>query len=606
MDARLLALLQARALRPLDAHFADLLLRHAAVPSPELALAAALLSRHAGDGHVCLPLARYAGAPVFDALPGQRWPAPRLQDWCDALAASGVVGSPGSDRPLILDAAARLYLRRLWCDEDTVARDLITRAVPRAEVDPAALHGPLRTLFAGDDAGSVGQRRAAAVAALHGVGILGGGPGTGKTHTVGKLLILLQQLGTRPLRLALAAPTGKAAQRLAESLRKAARDLPDAVPLPDGVPTLHRLLGIGADGRPRHDADHPLACDLLLIDEASMVDLPLLAQTLRALPAQARLILLGDPNQLASVEAGAVLGELCAGTGAYRPADAARLAIATGDAPPVAQEGVPTGGLAHAVAVLEHSYRFEGGGAIGRLAAAVRTGRAAEALAELARGGDVRFEPVADAAQLAARLAGVVEAYVAPRFDITDPVAALAALGEFQLLTALREGPFGVSGVNAAIERLLRRRGRIRDQAAHYPGRPLLIGRNDYGLGLFNGDLGLLLPDPAGALRAWFAGPDGAPRALAPSRLPAHDAAYAVTVHKSQGSEFERVLLILPPQPNPLLTRELIYTAVTRARTGVTVWGSEATLAAAIDRRVVRDSGLGDALRMGSRAPAGR
>ncbi len=183
--------------------------------------------------------------------------------------------------------------------------------------------------------------------------------------------------------------------------------------------------------------------------------------------------------------------------------------------------------------------------------------------------------------------------------ETVDPATALARLGEFQVLTALREGAFGVSGVNAVIERALQRRGLIRAQAAHYPGRPLLIGSNDYALGLFNGDLGLLLPDPAGALRAWFTGPEGTPRALAPSRLPAHESAYALTVHKSQGSEFTRVLLILPPQPSPLLTRELIYTALTRAREGVTVWGSEATLAAAIGRRLERDSGLGDALRMG-------
>ncbi|MFZ5493186.1 MAG: exodeoxyribonuclease V subunit alpha [Pseudomonadota bacterium] len=597
MDARLLALLQARALRPLDAHFADLLLRHAKAPSPELALAAAWVSHHAGDGHVCLPLARVAGTALFDALPGLRWPAPALDDWCSALRRSGVVGAPGQIQPLILDDAGRLYLQRLWCDEDAVARDLAARARPRADVDPAALHGPLRALFAGDDPGSVGQRRAAAVAALHGLGILCGGPGTGKTHTVGRLLALLQSLSARPLRLALAAPTGKAAQRLAESLRLAAAGLPDALALPASVPTLHRLLGIGADGRPRHDADRLLSCDLLLIDEASMVDLPLLAQTLRALPAEARLILLGDPNQLASVEAGVVLGELCAGGGVYSPDAAARLAAATGDAPPVHSEGEAPGGLADAVALLEHSYRFDGGGAIGRLAAAVRTGEAQDALTQLAHGGDVRFEPVSDAAQLAARLADVVDAHIAPRFDITDPAAALASLGGFQVLTALREGPFGVSGVNAAIERLLRRRGRIRGQGAHYPGRPLLIGRNDYGLGLFNGDLGLLLTQPDGALRAWFAGAAGVPRPLSPNRLPAHDAAYAVTVHKSQGSEFNRVLLILPPQPNPLLTRELIYTAVTRARQGVTVWGSEATLAAAIGRRVVRDSGLADRLR---------
>ncbi|MDD3650962.1 ATP-binding domain-containing protein, partial [Immundisolibacter sp.] len=170
-------------------------------------------------------------------------------------------------------------------------------------------------------------------------------------------------------------------------------------------------------------------------------------------------------------------------------------------------------------------------------------------------------------------------------------------LGEFQVLTALREGPFGVAGVNTAIERALHRRGLIRGQAVNYPGRPLLIGSNDYALGLFNGDLGLLLPDAGGNLRAWFVGADGAPRALAPSRLPAHESAYALTVHKSQGSEFRRVLLILPPQPNPLLARELIYTAITRARDGVTVWGSEVTFAAAITRRLERDSGLADRLR---------
>ncbi|MEA3221503.1 exodeoxyribonuclease V subunit alpha [Immundisolibacter sp.] len=593
MDARLLALQQARALRPLDAHFADLLLRHAARPSPELALAAALVSRHTGEGHVCLPLGRFAGRAPFDEQP---WRAPPLAEWREALLGSGVVGEPGAGTPLILDSVGRLYLHRLWRDEAEVARDLLRRAAPRADVDPAALHAPLRRLFPDTDPGSVGQRRAAAVAALHGLGILCGGPGTGKTHTVARLLALLMELsGERPLRLALAAPTGKAAQRLAESLRKAADVLPAGFALPASIPTLHRLLGLRPDGSARHDADHPLRCDLLLIDEASMVDLPLLARTLRALPPAARLILLGDPNQLASVEAGAVLGELCAGAGAYSPAAAARIEAASGDAIP----GGGPGGIGDAVAKLEHSYRFAGGGAIGRLAAAVNAGDAQGALELLRSGGAVRFETVDTPARLVARLATEVGPALQPLFETVDPATALARLGEFQVLTALREGAFGVSGVNAVIERALQRRGLIRAQAAHYPGRPLLIGSNDYALGLFNGDLGLLLPDPAGALRAWFTGPEGTPRALAPSRLPAHESAYALTVHKSQGSEFTRVLLILPPQPSPLLTRELIYTALTRAREGVTVWGSEATLAAAIGRRLERDSGLGDALRMG-------
>lgn len=591
MDARLLGLLQTGALRPLDAHFADLLLRHAAHATPELALAAALVSRHAGDGHVCLPLARVAGQAPFEA---HSWRAPEVADWRDALLGSGVVGEPGAVTPLILDAAGRLYLERLWRDEDLVACDLATRAAPRVDVEPAALAASLRRLFAGDDPGTVGQRRAAAVAALHGLGILCGGPGTGKTHTVARLLALLVELaGDRPPRIALAAPTGKAAQRLAESLRKSADVLPAGFKLPDSVPTLHRLLGLRPDGSARHDADHPLACDLLLIDEASMVDLPLLARTLRALPATARLILLGDPNQLASVEAGAVLGELCAGAGGYSAAGVARLAAATGDTAP----GGGMGGIGDAIALLTHSYRFEGGGAIGRLAAAVNSGDADAALALLREGASVRFEAIDTPAALNTCIAAHVVPALQTLFETANPVSALARLGEFQVLTALREGPFGVSGVNAAIERALHRRGLIRGQGANYPGRPLLIGSNDYALGLFNGDLGLLLPDASGALRAWFAGPDGSPRALTPSRLPAHESAYALTVHKSQGSEFGQVLLILPPQPNPLLTRELIYTALTRARDGVTVWGAEATLAAAIGRRLTRDSGLADRVR---------
>ncbi len=598
MDRRLLDLLEARALRPLDAHFADLLLRHAPTPGTELALAAALVSRHTGDGHVCLPLARLADQVLFDESPGQRWRAPPLDDWRAALLASGVVGAPGDSAPLILDTAGRLYLHRLWQDEAEVACDLAARAAPRADIDPAALHAPLRRLFPDSGPGGVGQRRAVAVAALHGLGIICGGPGTGKTHTVARLLALLMELsGDRPLRVALAAPTGKAAQRLAASLREATALLPTGNTLPATVPTLHRLLGLRPDGSARHDADHPLACDVLLIDEASMVDLPLLARTSRALPATARLILLGDPNQLASVEAGAVLGDLCADAGGYSPAATARLLAATGDAAPIDKT---TGGISDCVALLAHSYRFAGGGAIGRLAAAVNAGDVAAALACLQEGGAVRFETVADPSHLAARLAAEVGPALQPLFDLTDPAAALRQLGEFQVLTALREGAFGVTGVNATLERALHRRGLIRGQAAHYPGRPLLISHNDHALGLFNGDLGLLLPDAArnGALRAWFAGTDaGSPRAIAPARLPPHETAYALTVHKSQGSEFARVLLILPPQPSPLLTRELLYTALTRARDGVTVWGSEATLAAAIERRLERDSGLADALR---------
>lgn len=601
MDGWLVALMEAGALRPIDAHFAELMQRLAARPDQAVTLAAALVSRHAGEGHVCLPLERLAGGECFPAAPGIAPPAPPLPAWREALTRSGIAGAPGAEAPLILDAAGRLYLERLWRDETRLAARLRALAAPRAEVGPAALRAVLALLFPGADPGAAGQRRAAAVAALHSLAVISGGPGTGKTTTVTRLLATLIALAPAPLRIALAAPTGKAAARLGEVLAqaRASEALPEPVraALPTTVATLHRLLGYRPpDGSFRHGAEHPLPCEVLVVDEASMVDLPLMARVVDALPEGARLVLLGDRDQLASVDAGAVLGDICFAAGrGYSAAAAARLEAATGEVP---LAGGP-GGVGDTIVLLEHSYRFGERSGIGRLAAAVRAGDGAAALAVLRDGAPgLAWEQPGDPAQLAARIgAWVTEAFADLR-DAPDAAAALAVIERTRVLAALREGPWGVAGLNRVIEHALRRRGVVRGEGPHYAGRPLLVTRNAPDLGLYNGDLGVLFPDRAagGALRAWFRGADGALRAFAPARLPAHETVYAMTVHKAQGSECEHALLVLPPTPAPVATRELVYTALTRARAALAVWATPVAVQAAVERATERDSGLASAL----------
>jgi exodeoxyribonuclease V alpha subunit len=635
MDAWLIALMRAGALRAVDAHFAALMARLSAQPdadgaagaalaspaaaqparSAAVTLAAALVSAHAGEGHSCLPLARAAGGEAFPTVPGVAPQAPALPVWRAALHASGVAGAPQTQAdaptPLVLDGADRLYLHRHWRDEARVAQRLCALAAPRADADPGAVRAVLGALFPGDDGGATGQRRAAAIAALHSLAVISGGPGTGKTTTVRRLLAALIALagqGAAP-RILLAAPTGKAAARLAQVMGEAPPH--DPVPenlracLPTVAATVHRLLGYQPhSGRFRHDAQNPLGCEVLVVDEASMVDLALMARLLDALPSGARLVLLGDRDQLASVDAGAVLGDICTRPGGgYSAAAAARLQAATGDAAPATGPG----GVGDAIALLEHSYRFAGGSGIGRLASAVRTGDVAAAIALLHQPPPgVSWDQPADAAALFARLAPWTVAVYADLADARDPGAALAVIERVRVLAALREGPWGAAGLNRAIEHTLRRRGVLRGDGALCAGRPLLITRNAPDLGLYNGDLGVLFPDPAdgGALRAWFRGADGTPRPLAPARLPAHETAFAMTVHKAQGSECEIAMLVLPPGETPTATRELVYTALTRARVRLTLWAREEALRGALARRARRDSGLQDALTCGPRCEA--
>ena len=591
------------ALRAVDFYFARRLEALAGGEAPELLLAAALASHRVGEGDVCLELDHCRELPLLrEAADGPRLPTPA--DWIDTLRACPLVRGPGDRAPLILDRHGRLYLGRYWWFERHVAAALLARTrLPAPAVDRDRLRAGLGRLFP-DTGGIDWQRVAAAVAVLRRLCLISGGPGTGKTRTVASILALLvEQAGDTSPRMALAAPTGKAAARLAESVRaaKVKRPLPEAVGahIPEAAITLHRLLGY-RPGRanPRHGPGDPLHLDVLVVDEASMVDLPLMARLLAALPDHARLILLGDKDQLASVEAGMVLGDLC-GRGrapGYSSELCAEIATVAGDRLESAAGSGPE--LGDRIVELRTSRRFGPDSGIGALAEAVNRGDAKTGLGILT---DDRYPDVALEAPRARALAALIEQRLVPAWrQVTaspDPPAALAALSRVGVLCALRSGPQGVERLNERLARALEAAGLIRRDGEFYAGRPVMLTANDQALGLYNGDVGLILADPHGdgALRAFFATAEGGRRVL-PSRLPAHETVYAMTVHKSQGSEFDEVLLILPEAESRVLTRELLYTGVTRARHRVRIFATEERLRGAIARPVVRSTGLYDAL----------
>jgi len=596
----------------LGVHLARLLTRLAGHEDTLLALAARLVCGATSQGHICVSLSDVAEKPLATLGEAEPGLAPSLSVWYEALQRQKVVGRPGDQAPLILDEAGRLYLYRYWAYEHELALDLQTRiADDPTDVDPRRLRDSLDRLFppAADEVDR--QRLAAAVAALKLFSVISGGPGTGKTTTVVRILALLLEHAATPLRIALAAPTGKAAARMQEAIRASRETLPVDARIRAAIPaeamTIHRLLGF----RPgsvafHHDRDNPLPVDVVVVDEASMIDLALMAKLVRAVPRPARLILLGDKDQLASVEAGAVLGEICGDAPGFSAAFRRRLTEVTRRDPADAGSAASHDGSAEAgppirdaIVQLTRSYRFGQDSGIGRLAHLVNRGDGPSALELLTRGEckDLVWRPLESPRDLAPRLAEIAEtlgAYLAAG----TPDAALTALDRFRVLSAHRTGPFGVEALNALIENCLESRRGIHPRAPWYHGRPVLVTANDYNLRLFNGDLGVTLRDEAAEhkLRVFFRMADGRPRRLPPARLPEHETAYAATVHKSQGSEAERVLLILPNEVSPVMTRELIYTAITRARARVEIWGTRSVFEAAVARRLTRSSGLRDAL----------
>jgi len=578
-------------------------------PDPVLA-AAALASQAVARGHAGFDPAQ----PQVYSEAAVDWP--EAQAWCGMLAQSRWVATPDPlqpadpEAPLVLERGL-LYLRRYREYERRLAQGL-RRIAAQAPPPPdlAALAPLFAALFphARDDDR---QARAAALALLQSLLIATGGPGTGKTTTIARLLALLiaqaRLDGVTPPRIALAAPTGRAAERMAESLRLAAQRLQALEPglaaaLPAAASTLHRLLGSVPDSaRFKHDARHPLACDVVVVDEASMVDLPLMCKLVEAVPDGARLILLGDRDQLPSVEAGDVLAAIvdAAGDDESLPAPVAeRLRPWLGEVPVRADPGPLGACRVH----LRRGYRQAESLDLAPLAAAVRDGDADTALALLRSGelAGVHFHE-----DLHDPLAGAGREALLPAWralgDARDPLQALALATRLRLLTALRDGGQGAAPLNARIEEALAGSHR----PAYFHGRLLLITENSYRHGLFNGDIGVCLRArddqgrdvPGAPVLAWFAGGADGARPFHPSALPAHGGAFAMTVHKSQGSEFDSVWLQLPRQDARPLSRELIYTGLTRARRELHLAASEAVLRQALSRHAARVSGLAWRLR---------
>ncbi|WP_170094623.1 exodeoxyribonuclease V subunit alpha [Simplicispira suum] len=641
------ALADAGLLRPLDWALAQFIAERDPEAAPELLVASALLAHFEGQGHSCLPLGglrhrllqlsgwRIAGQEALTALVQSL--SPRSADWLAAVRASRCVQAAhtaDTDAPLVLGgspAAPLLYLRRYWNFEQQVAQGLRGRAAPPLDVNEAMVRAWLDRLFDPLPTGGCDwQKLACAIALRSRLTIVTGGPGTGKTYTAARLLAALPAVDSAPerLRVALAAPTGKAAARLRQSLETALTGLQtrvgDALDLGafaariGPARTLHALLGARPGTRRlRHHAAAPLDVDVLIVDEASMVHLEMMASLLAALPAHARLVLLGDKDQLASVEAGAVLGDLCEGAeqGHYDAGTVRYAQAVAGVEIPMALRA-PSGVaplLAPNTVMLRASHRFSG--SIGALALAVHGGdgaRAAKLLASDDSGALQSLEAVDPQAAVDLALAeGPAPSYrdyllrlairPASASDADHSAwaaAVLAAFERFRLLCAVREGPWGAEGLSRAIEHAARSAGLLAGPGAWYAGRPVLVTRNDAEAGVFNGDVGLALSAVGGAgLRVFFA--DGPRlRSVSVARLAHVETAFAMTVHKAQGSEFEHTALVLPPQAGALLSRELVYTGITRARQVFTLVAPRAgLLAQAVQLRTQRASGLQDLLR---------
>ena len=645
-------------LRHIDSALAVQLLRLDAHAHPALLVAAALLAQMEGRGHTCLPVADLCAPPV--ALLG--WPAAAvdgpqglralwahlpgtLVDWQAAL--QGPPGHacvrhndmPDQGQPLVWGGSATaplLYLRRYAGYEQRVGQGLLQRASEALAVPEATARQWLDRFFVPSTealAETDWQKLACAVALRARLSVITGGPGTGKTYTAARLLALLLALheGESPLRVALAAPTGKAAARLKQSIDHALTGLQEQVPADSGLDlgaliarmgparTLHALLGARPGTRQfKHHAAQPLDVDVLIVDEASMVHLEMMDALLQALPPTTRLVLLGDKDQLASVEAGAVLGELCrdAAAGRYSAGTAQFAQAVAGQTLPASYRSVgavPV--LAQQTVMLRQSRRFKG--AIGQLALAVNRGDAAAARAALSAAVDTRAAspessallalqpPTAQAVcDLALGTLGKPSYADGLRLMQQGPVgqdaqahadwvrSVLMAFERFRILCAVHQGDWGTQGLNAAVQKALADKGLLKITGEWFAGRPVMVTRNDAQLGVFNGDVGLVLPNLEGKPKVWFL--DGqALRSVSVMRLAQVETAFVMTVHKSQGSEFEHTALVLPPGGGEVLSRELVYTGITRAREQFTLIEAEAgLLEAAVQRPSVRASGL--------------
>ena len=619
----------------------------------ETVLAALLLSQTTMAGNICLYLPSLAGKHLADVIEGIECNTilPQLDIWTKALQKSPAAGEPGDFVPMILDGRGRLYLQRYWYYEDMLARSIKKRVEDKTSLyveasTMADLPLLLDSLFpsADNDSSSIKkgcsesqqvgeqnkhiptkeidwQKVAAAASLLNHFTVISGGPGTGKTTTIARILIalcLLEAQKEKKLSAAVTAPTGKAAARLMESINSALENLslPPHISgellrlLKESIPTephtIHRLLGYRhGSAFFRHNSENPLPYDLVIVDESSMADLPLMAKLFDALPLKSRIILLGDNNQLSSVESGAVLGDICSGPDGFTKEFANKIATMGSGLEDVAGSDVPL--VADSIVMLKKSFRFDQKSGIGALSSLVNGGKSDEAIKLLLNGQytDVRFIELKDGLAVDSngnlkKLDSLIESIAMKEYRNSlmnlTPHEAFDLLTRFRILTPIRKGQGGVEDINTAVHSIAGRDlySRRANQGGFYSGLPVIVKRNEYGMGLYNGDIGIFLNDKDG-LRVFFQGQNGF-RKFMPGRLPEHEIAYALTVHKSQGSEFDRVLLVIPESKSPVLTREMLYTGITRAKQEIIIVASRESILRMVENPVKRHSGLTEAL----------
>jgi exodeoxyribonuclease V alpha subunit len=586
---------------------------------PVIGLSAALLSRNNRQGDVCIHLGVFAGLALGPEVELEHTlKCPDLSEWQERLRKSDLVGKPGEYCPLIWDDADRLYFYRYWEYEKTLI-DLIHAKTRNdtGEVDLGKLKRHLDTFF--PDTGKPGidwQKLAAGVAVLKRFCVISGGPGTGKTYAIARILAtLIEHHDLGGLRIYLTAPTGKAAARLAESLRQAKKALtcdPKTLEaIPDVGATIHRLLKYQKDSPYFfYNRENLLPADVVVVDEASMVDLPLMSKLLQALPKDSKLILIGDRHQLASVQAGSVLGDICGDKtdNGFSKVFARTLAPAVNCHPEQltrpCQDKTDTG-IQDSMVYFTRSYRFQKKSGISVLSRAVNKGAVDDVLDILRQGRypELIWYPLSSHVDHQNLLSKTIHEHYHRLYHADDPQEALEELDRFRILCAVNHGELGVDTINAGAAGLVEKKeNRVADRfkSEWYHGRPILITANEHSLGLFNGDVGITMvletPDDMTCHVYFQGGSAGKLQRFSPSRLSRYQDVYAMTIHKSQGSEFDEVLLVLPEKDTPLITRELLYTGITRAKRNLSILASESVIRNAVSRRIKRASGLRDAL----------
>ncbi|NGP76348.1 exodeoxyribonuclease V subunit alpha [Balneolaceae bacterium YR4-1] len=569
----------------------------------EVLLAAGLTSYAYRQGNICISLDQESMEQI---ILDSNVKFPEQKDWVNKLAHAKVIGRPGEYKPLILDESNRLYLHKLWNYEQELAKNIIARSQKKSvDVDIKLLGSGIKRLFDLTEEEINWQAVAAIAAIYNNLTVISGGPGTGKTTTVLKILALILEQhedSSYDLSIALCAPTGKAAARLEDSITSSIASLDTKEIIKEKIPlkgrTLHQLLGARRNSSTfRFNEDNPLPYDIVIVDEASMVDQALMSRLVNALLDDAKLILIGDKDQLASVEAGSVLGSICAmDTNKISPSFAKRLNKFGLDVPDNILENNP-GKLTDGIILLEKSYRFKEESGIPSFSASINNGNVDEALSLLndEQLAGISFQKFKSFEQFEENLKEDVRQYIIPLLQTADVNELFDKFQHFRLLSPHRRGPLGVEYLNQKVNSILLKEGLISKFDHWYHGKPIIVNQNEYSLGLNNGDIGICVRDGNDGYHVLFKSDSGF-NSLAPSRLPDFSPAYALTVHKSQGSEFEHIKIILPEKSSGILTRELLYTAVTRSRSSVTVVGKETVLREMINAKIMRSSGLKELL----------